>query len=153
MSKARFSTFGGFAVICVVLIPAFAISRVGEGDTGSGAVEVAAEDVPAQELIANNCGQCHTLAAAGIDGVVGPDLDERLVPTGTNTAGDYTRIYGQTIQAITCGFGGGRMPKAIVRGENARTAAAFVAVYAGQIGRGPTTDMSAADKPPPPPCP
>ena len=42
-------------------------------------------------MFATNCGTCHTLAAAGTDGVVGPDLDELLVPSGTNTPSSFTR--------------------------------------------------------------
>jgi mono/diheme cytochrome c family protein len=30
----------------------------------------------AQQLFADNCGNCHTLAAAGASGKVGPDLDQ-----------------------------------------------------------------------------
>ena len=44
------------------------------------------------------------------------------------------------------------MPKRILIGEEARDVASFVAAYAGQIGTGPTVDISAAGKPEPREC-
>lgn len=141
MSKRPFIVFGIFAAICLVAIPYFAIAK--EGD--DGLVMVTEEDQDAKELFQNNCGTCHTLAAAGTDGVVGPDLDDYLVPTGSNSAEQYEGVYTRVLQAVTCGVGG-RMPKRILIGEEARDVASFVAAYAGQIGTGPTVELSGAEK-------
>jgi mono/diheme cytochrome c family protein len=151
MSKTPFVIFGIFALVCVVLLPFIALGK--EGDEDATIVKVAARDTEAKELFATNCGTCHTLAAAGTDGVVGPDLDERLVTSGTNSADSYDGIYSRVLTAITCGFGEGRMPKGILLGEEAKRAARFVAAYAGQIDKGPTVDTATAETPEPEPCP
>ena len=44
------------------------------------------------------------------------------------------------------------MPEGILLGEEAKEVAAFVAAYAGQIGKGPTVDTETAPKPDPPAC-
>ena len=144
MSRTPFILFGIFAAICVIVIPWYALAK--EGDESAGLVEVAPEDAEAKELFAQNCGSCHTLAAAGSDGVVGPDLDALLVPTGSNDPNQYDSIYGRVLNAVTCGVAG-RMPKAILLDEEAQDVARFVAVYAGQIDKGPTMDAASAKTP------
>ena len=138
MSKRPFIIFILFAAICVVVIPYFAFAK--EGDEESATVEVAASDDAAKDLFANTCGYCHTLAAAGSDGVVGPDLDDTLAPTGTNSAESFEGNYTRVLQAVECGIAG-RMPKGILIGAEAEDVAAFVAAYAGQIGQGPTVPL------------
>ena len=44
------------------------------------------------------------------------------------------------------------MPKEILIGEEAQDVSAFVAAYAGQIGKGPVVDTEAAVEPAEPPC-
>lgn len=149
MSKRPFVIFGAFAAICVLVIPFIALGK--EGDAQSGDVQVAARDEGGKALVFENCGQCHTLAAAGIDGIVGPNLDQLLVPSGANSAQMYEGLYTRVIQALTCGVKG-RMPKGILVGDEAESAAAFVAAYAGQIGKGPTVDTTTAQHPDPPDC-
>ncbi len=149
MSKRPFVVFGIFAGICLLALPFLALGR--EGGESAGTVEVASRDLGSKQVFANNCGPCHTLAAAGTDGVVGPDLDELLVPTGSNTSDGYEGLYTRVLQAVTCGQGG-RMPKGIVVGEDAQDVASFVAAYAGQIDKGPTVDTATAPKPKPPSC-
>ena len=147
MSKRPFIIFGVFAAICIVVIPYFAFAK--EGDEESATVEVAASDDEAKDLFANTCGYCHTLAAAGGDGVVGPDLDDLLAPTGTNSAESFEGNYSRVLNAIECGIppGGGRMPKGILIGQEAEDVAAFVAAYAGQIGKGPTVPLDTTRRP------
>ena len=144
MSKRPFVIFGIFAAICVVVIPYFAFAK--EGDEESATVEVAASDDQAKDLFANTCGYCHTLAAAGSDGVVGPDLDDLLAPTGVNSAESFEGNYTRVLQAIDCGIAG-RMPKGILIGAEAEDVAAFVAAYAGQIGNGPTVPLDTTGRP------
>lgn len=67
-----------------------------------------AEGGPGGQVFANNgCGSCHTLAAAGATGTVGPDLDEVL-------AGQSEDQVEESIvdpeAKITSGFSGGVMP-------------------------------------------
>jgi mono/diheme cytochrome c family protein len=151
MSKTPFVIFGIFAAVCVLVIPYLALGK--EGDEDAAIVEVADRDQAAKELFAGSCGRCHTLAAAGTEGVVGPDLDDRLVTGGINTAEAYDGLYSRVLGAVTCGFGAGRMPKGILEGENAKQVAQFVAAYAGQIDKGPTVDTATAETPEPPSCP
>jgi mono/diheme cytochrome c family protein len=153
MSKAPFIVFGLFAALCVLVIPILALGK--EGGEQAGIVEVADRDRDSKQLFATNCGPCHTLAAAGTDGIVGPDLDDLLVTSGVNSAETYEASYPRVLQAITCGVppGGGRMPPNILLGDDATEVAAFVAAYAGQIGSGPVVDTATASKPSPDPCP
>ena len=149
MSKRPFILFGLFAAICVLVIPFIALGK--EGDEDAGTVQIASQDRESQDLFANNCGTCHTLAAAGTDGVVGPNLDDLLVPSGTNTSELYEGNATRVLQAVMCGLGG-RMPKGILEEEEAQEVAQFVAAYAGQIGKGPTVDTATADQAEPPDC-
>jgi mono/diheme cytochrome c family protein len=150
MSKTPFVIFGIFAAICVLAIPFFALAK--EGGEDAATVEVASKDREAKELFASKCGSCHTLAAAGTDGIVGPDLDDILVTSGANNADAYGGIYTRVLNAVTCGIGG-RMPAGIVVGDEAKDVARFVAAYAGQIDKGPTLDTASAETPDPDPCP
>lgn len=150
MSKRPIIVFGLFAAICILVIPFIALGK--EGDEGAAPVKVASQDIDAKDLFSNNCGTCHTLAAAGTDGVVGPDLDQLLVTSGSNSPEQYEGIYSRVLLPVSCGIQG-RMPKAIVLGEDAQDVASFVAAYAGQIGKGSTVDTSTAARPEPPACP
>jgi len=136
-------------------VPLFALAK--EGEQEAATVKVEASDEPAKELFANTCGYCHTLAAAGGDGVVGPNLDDLLAPTGTNSSESFDGTYTRVLTAVKCGvpIGGGRMPKEILIGREAEDVAAFVAAYAGQIGKGPTVPLETTKRPrfqPPPGC-
>ncbi|MBA2240197.1 MAG: cytochrome c [Solirubrobacterales bacterium] len=150
MSQRPFATFGLFAVVCAAVV-LFAFTRDGEGDPATQAV--AAQDEAARDLFATNCGTCHTLSAAGTDGVVGPNLDELLVPSAPvdpTTLGDsYDGYYTRVLQAVECGLNG-RMPKGILQGEQAQDVSSFVAAYAGQLGddAAPSVDTSTAPQPP-----
>jgi|GEM_PF-296694 mono/diheme cytochrome c family protein len=146
MRKRQFVIFGIVVVVLAIAVPFFVINRSsGLDDAGA---QVADRDAAARNLFEANCGTCHTLAAAGSDGVVGPNLDDRLAPSGN---GDYESSYGRVLTAITCGVAG-RMPAGILTGENAKEVAAFVSAYAGQIGKGPLVNTATADKPDPSPC-
>ena len=103
-------------------------------------------------MFATNCGTCHTLAAGGTDGVVGPNLDQLLVPSGTNSAQLYEGNATRVMSAVDCGLGGG-CRRASSRRPRGQQVAQFVAAYAGQIGKGPVVD-TAESKPPrrPPTC-
>jgi mono/diheme cytochrome c family protein len=148
MSKTPFVIFGIFAAVCVLVIPYFALGK--EGDEDAATVQVEPQDQAAKELFAGSCGRCHTLAAAGTEGVVGPDLDALLVTGGINSAQAYEGTYTRVLTAVTCGIPSGQigqMPKGILEGENAKEVAQFVAAYAGQIDKGPTVDTATAEKP------
>jgi mono/diheme cytochrome c family protein len=149
MSKRPFVIFGILAAICLLAIPILALGK--EGGEDSGTVEVAAQDREAQQIFATNCGTCHTLAAGGTDGVVGPNLDELLVPTAVNSAQTFEGNATRVMKAVHCGLNG-RMPRGILDTAEAQEVAKFVAAYAGQIGAGPVVDTQTAATPAPPPC-
>ena len=149
MNKGPFLIFGAFAVLCLVLIPLKAIS--GTGGESAAPVSIASQDEEGKELFATACGSCHTLAAAGTDGVVGPNLDQLLAPGGNAT---YEGSYNRALRAITCGSGAGRMPAGILQGENAQEVSVFVGAYAGQAGdtSEALVDTEEAPREEPPPC-
>jgi mono/diheme cytochrome c family protein len=154
MSNRPFLIFGGFVAV-VAVIAYLAFSK--EGSEEAAAVPVDAADKQAQEMFATNCGACHTLAAGGTDGVVGPNLDEILptaAPGGTAdpeaNLSSYEGVYGRVVTAIVCGLGG-RMPAGILQNEDAEEVAAFVAAYAGQLGDDQGPLVPADDRPTPGP--
>jgi mono/diheme cytochrome c family protein len=73
---------------------------------------------PGKDLFASTCGGCHTLAAAGTTGTVGPNLDD-LQPDQA------------TVQAAIQD-GPGSMPANLLTGAQAQQVAAFVAGSAGR---------------------
>jgi mono/diheme cytochrome c family protein len=150
VSKRPFILFGLFAALCLLVIPFIALGK--EGDEDAGTVKVESHDRDSRDMFFDNCGSCHTLAAAGTDGVVGPDLDDLLVPSGTNTAELYEGNASRVLQAVQCGLEG-RMPSGILEEEEAREVAQFVAAYAGQIDKGPVVDTETSPLPQPQPCP
>ena len=122
MSKRPFIVFGLFAALCLLVMPFFALGKEGDEDAGAGRGR-RRRTSRRKELFADNCGSCHTLAAAGTDGNFGPDLDELLVPTGPTPRALRGQRYSRVISAVTCGIGG-RMPKGILLGEEAQEVAA-----------------------------
>jgi mono/diheme cytochrome c family protein len=133
MSKRTFIVFGGLVVVLAVLIPWLVFN--GKGDAKKGAQDVPAHLESGQELFKINCGNCHTLYAAGTDGNYGPDLDELLAPSGPVEGDDVKSLEGRVLNAVENGVNGstpGRMPGGILNEEQAKEVAAFVAATAGE---------------------
>lgn len=76
------------------------------GDSGG-------DDAKAKELFTTSCGSCHALAATGSTGAVGPDLDK--------TSMDAAAIDKQIIE------GSGSMPAGLLKGDDAKLVAEFIA--------------------------
>jgi mono/diheme cytochrome c family protein len=136
MSKKTFVIFGLLVVFLAVLIPWLAFRA--DGDAERGALEVPANLEEGQALFQDNCGNCHTLYAAGTDGNFGPDLDITLaeagVPEGEGATETIEATKGRVLNAIEKGIDGtepGRMPGGILSGEQAEEVAEFVAHTAG----------------------
>ena len=123
MSKRAYIGFAVFAVLCAVLIPAWAISK--EGGESASPESVPADQEQGKMLFQINCGACHTLAKAGTDGVVGPNLDVLL--GNASPEANKQRV----LNAVNNGING-RMPKGIVAGQEAEMVADFVAANAGK---------------------
>lgn len=156
MSRSSITLFV-LLLLAVVGLGIYAYADRGSPDAAP--VPVASADRDAQELFQTNCGVCHTLAAAGSNGTVGPNLDELLVPVVTNPPANATEeeiaeqnkssfeaSYGRVLNAVTCGVAG-RMPKGILAGSLAREVSGFTAAYAGQLspGAGPLLEASERD--------
>lgn len=77
-------------------------------------------EAPGAGLFAETCGGCHTLAAAGTSGAVGPNLDQ-LAPSEEQVS----------LAIANGGAGSGQMPTGLLSGNEARQVAAFVASAAG----------------------
>jgi cytochrome c550 len=123
MSKRPFVIFGIFAVVCLVVLPFWALGK--EGSSGASPEgSVPAGDQQGLELFQINCGACHTLTAAGTDGIVGPDLDERF---GTGPKSSLQKSTYTTVLATIENGLGGRMPRGILQGAQAKAVAQFVA--------------------------
>jgi mono/diheme cytochrome c family protein len=118
------STIAIFVVLAAIVVVIATVAIAKEGASTSSD-RIADTDESARELFVTNCGSCHTLAAAGTDGVVGPNLDELL---GAGTAeGNEPRVLGAIEDGIN-----GRMPAGILAGQQAEEVAAFVAENTGQ---------------------
>ena len=120
--------FGIVVLLFGVGVPAWALTKEGSEDASP-------DNVPSnlqqgKDLFVTNCGACHTLAVAGTDGVIGPNLDELLAPPSAS-APDPATIKPRVLAAINNGVGG-RMPKGVVSGQQADQVATFVAQVAGQ---------------------
>ncbi len=137
MSRKTFVIFGLVVVFLAVLIPWLAFRA--DGDAERGALEVPASLEEGQSLFQDNCGNCHTLYAAGTDGNFGPDLDitlaEEGAPEGEGAEDEIKTTEGRVLTAIEKGIDGtttpGRMPPGILSGEQAEEVAEFVANTAG----------------------
>ena len=127
MNKRVFLSFLLVAVLLAVIIPYWAFSK-----DGSMKEETSASDEVSRDLFVTNCGSCHTLEAAGTDGVVGPNLDKRLAPTGPAEGDAIAGTAGRVSSAIETGLGNGRMPAGILQGQQADQVSDYVARVAGQ---------------------
>lgn len=134
MSKRTFILFGLLVLVLAVGIPWLVFND--KGDANNNAQEVPANLENGQTLFKINCGNCHTLYAAGTDGNYGPDLDELLSTTGepASTPEAIEGVEGRVVNAIENGVDSGepgRMPPGIVNEEQAKEVAEFVARTAG----------------------
>jgi mono/diheme cytochrome c family protein len=79
-----------------------------EAEEGEEGGEASAAEPGREVFIANGCGSCHTFAAAGTTGAVGPDLNESLAPDD-DAAGIEEMIVDPEAE-IAEGYSGGIMP-------------------------------------------
>jgi mono/diheme cytochrome c family protein len=142
MRKRTFVIVGLLIAVLAVAVPVWAFRDSGDPQTSER--KVPDNLVQAKQLFQTNCGACHTLYAAGTDGNFGPDLDEKLAPSGMAT--DETQIEGiksLVLNAIEFGVPPvnveqpetqppTRMPAGILGGAQAEEVADFVARVAGQ---------------------
>jgi mono/diheme cytochrome c family protein len=136
--KKTFVLFGLLVVVLAVVIPWLVFRS--DGDAARGAQKVPSDLKDGQSLFQTNCGNCHTLYAAGTDGNYAPDLDVLLAPTGPpegeGAQETIEGVEGRVLNAIEKGVDStttvGRMPAGILSGEQAKEVAEFVAHTAGE---------------------
>lgn len=123
--RAAAIVFALFYLAIGVAIPALVL--VGNEDSASARVDGTTIELTPQEekgraLFGEYCASCHTLAAAGADGKVGPNLDQLAAPEGL------------VADAVVRGRqrGAGTMPADILQGEDVAAVSAFVAAVAGR---------------------
>jgi mono/diheme cytochrome c family protein len=122
--KRPIAIFIVFAAICLVLLPFWALQSKGGADASPGST-VPADNQQGLQIFQINCGACHTLAAAGTDGEIGPNLDQ-ILASGQKSSQVVEGNYNLVLNTIENGIGG-RMPKELVQGEQAKQVAQFVA--------------------------
>ena len=83
------------------------------------------------KLFASKCAGCHTLAAAGSQGTVGPNLDDAFAADRQQGFKEST-IRDVVLDQIR--LASAPMPKNLVRAQDAQDVAAYVAAVAGQGG-------------------
>jgi mono/diheme cytochrome c family protein len=138
VSKKTFVVFGLVVIFLAVLIPWLAFRS--DGDAARGAQEVPSDLKEGQTLFQINCGNCHTLYAAGTDGNYAPNLDELLAPSGppegegakSTIAATKKRVLNAVNHGVDSSTTPGRMPPGILNGEQAEEVAEFVATTAGE---------------------
>jgi mono/diheme cytochrome c family protein len=108
-----------------VLAAALAAAGCGTGGIAKGPTDLAA----GKRLFVANCGSCHTLADAGTQGKIGPNLDDAF---------KYDRKQGfaqssiQNVVLMQIRIAELPMPANLVKGQDAENVAAYVASVAGK---------------------
>ena len=96
---------------------------------GTGGLSKGGDPATGKTLFIAKCGSCHTMADAGTQGKVGPNLDDAF-------AGDRRQGYKEsTIQQVVrdqIELASPPMPPNLVRGQDADSVAAYVAMCAGR---------------------
>jgi cbb3-type cytochrome c oxidase subunit III len=135
----------GAAAIAAVAV--LTVAGAGCGGTGTGGLSKGGDTARGQQLFKQQCASCHTLAAAGATGVIGPNLDDAF-------AADRAQGFPESsIQQVVAGqiriplegrvnaagqyvtsTGSPAMPANLVTGDDVDSVAAYVASVAGKPG-------------------
>ena len=152
--------------------PALAAAALLAAGCGTGGISKGKADTAhGKQLFVEKCGSCHTLADAGTQGKIGPNLDDAFAgPRSQGFKASTIRnvVHGQIKYAIEhpSGFVKGPdgkevpapgMPRNLVTGDDAQDVAAYVALVAGVSAAGGatttgTTTTSPSSTPTPPPA-
>jgi cbb3-type cytochrome c oxidase subunit III len=113
----------------LVLI-AFGLLLAGCG-TGGKAQTKGTDVQTGQKLFTQTCGGCHTLAAAGTSGTIGPNLDNAFGPARQQ---GFKQSTIQNVVLDQIRVAAAPMPRNLVKGQDAQDVAAYVASVAGTGG-------------------
>jgi cbb3-type cytochrome c oxidase subunit III len=120
-------------------LPFLAVALLLAGCGTGGKAESHGADVQSgQKLFTPSCGGCHTLAAAGTSGTIGPNLDEAFGPSRQQ---GFKQSTIQNVVLDQIRVAAPPMPRNIVTGQDAQDVAAYVASVAG-------TGVASSQKPP-----
>jgi mono/diheme cytochrome c family protein len=137
------------------------------GGCGTGGLaEGQADAAHGKELFQQRCGSCHTLADAGTQGTIGPNLDDAFAgprAQGFKESTIRNIVHGQILfpvenpAGVIKGPNGEEqrvqgMPAKLVTGNDAQDVAAYVASVAGVAAVGATTQATTTAPAPPPPA-
>ena len=123
----------GRALLGAILLAAAVLVAAGCGTGGKAASASSTDTQKGQTLFTKECAGCHTLAAAGARGTVGPNLDDAFAEVRREKFKQSTIqnvVLDQIRQASP------PMPKNLVTGAEAQDVAAYVAASAGLGGGG-----------------
>jgi len=113
----------------VALALAAAVLAAGCGTGGKAVAH--ADQANGATLFTGKCGSCHTLAAAGSKGTIGPNLDNAFGPARQQ---GFKQSTIQNVVLDQIREPSPPMPKDIVTGSDAQDVAAYVAAVAGVSG-------------------
>jgi len=113
-----------------VLLAVAAVSVTAGCGTG-GKASATADPQNGEKLFQSSCGGCHTLAAAGTSGTIGPNLDAAFGPSKQQGFKESTI---QNVVLLQIREASKPMPDNLVKGQDAQDVAAYVASVAGQGG-------------------
>jgi mono/diheme cytochrome c family protein len=151
---------GGPILATTVTAAALLAAGCGTGGLASKKADVA----NGKQLFQQKCGSCHTLADAGTQGKVGPDLDDAFAgprAQGFKESTIRNVVHGQILfptsnpSGVIKGPDGSEqrapgMPAKLVTGSDATDVAAYVASVAGMAAVGATTQTTTTTAPTPP---
>ena len=147
-----------------LLWAALASTALPTAGCGNGGLQAGAADKDnGKKLFVEKCGSCHTLADAGTQGRIGPNLDDAFSgPRQQGFAESTIRnvVHDQILFPVTnpSGLDVGKngvenkvtgMPAKLVDGEDANDVSAYVASVAGLPAGGTTTGGTTTAQPPP----
>lgn len=119
-------------------LAAVALLAAGCGEAGTGGLSAGGDTARGAELFKQQCGSCHTLAAAGTAGTIGPNLDDAFASVraqGFEESSIQQVVAGQIKFPVTePSTGEPGMPADLVTGDDVDAVAAYVASVAGKPG-------------------
>jgi len=110
------------------VLPFLGVALLLAGCGTGGKANTHADQAAGQKLFTQSCGGCHTLAAAGTSGTIGPNLDDAFGPSRKQGFKQST-IENVVLDQIR--IAAAPMPRNLVKGADAQDVAAFVAAVAG----------------------